>query len=116
MIQRSQTRAQLAAWLDGSKTPEQVWEWALDAQEQAQTKGFEDALVQDVVDVLAAIPVDLILAEDAEIMLYGLDNPADEADLAQNLLWNHLDSIDVESRRRNLADDPFYGPYCSPVT
>ena len=44
-------------------------------------------------------------------MAYTLSNPPEEADLGQNLLWNHLDELDTESRRTRLADDPFYGPF-----
>jgi hypothetical protein len=36
--------------------------------------------------------------------------------LAQNLLWNHLDNIDTEARRRALAEDEFYAPFCGAVT
>ncbi|MEM7001567.1 MAG: hypothetical protein AAF529_12340 [Pseudomonadota bacterium] len=101
---------ELQAWLDGERTAEAIWQWAL-----AQPRGqFEDGLVQDVVDILVDLPHDLILEEDAEVMLYGLNNPPDEADLAQNLLWNHMDGIDSNARRTSLADHPFYGPFCNP--
>ena len=114
MIDRAQTRDQLTAWMQGQRQAQEVWLWAEKAKLDRET--FEDRLVQDVVDILAALPQDLITEEDAEIMLYGLNNPIEEADLAQNLLWNHFDNIDIEARRRALADDPFYGPFCGSVT
>jgi hypothetical protein len=114
MIDRAQTRDQLTAWMKGQRKAQEVWLWAEQAKHDRET--FEDPLVQDVIDTLATLPQDLITVEDAEIMLYGLNNPIEEADLAQNLLWNHLDNIDTEARRRALAEDEFYAPFCGAVT
>lgn len=114
---RTDTLAWLHRWRQGDASAEQVWQWASEcaaAHSQGQTE-YEDELVRDVIDVLAALPQDLIILEDADVMIYGLENPADEADLAQNLLWNHLDTIDSQARRQLLADDPFYGPFCADV-
>lgn len=113
MISRAQTREKLQEWLDGSLTAETIWHWAMDIKDTDED--FEDGLVQDVVDVLVCLPQDLITLEEAEVMLYGLNNPADEADLAQNLLWNHMDSIDTETRRLTLAADAFYAPFCGAI-
>ena len=113
MIGRADTLAQLKAWQDGERSPEDIWLWANEQKSQALVP--EDSLVRDVIDILADLPQDLIGLEEAEIMVYGLSNPPEEADLAQNLLWNHLDGLDMDARRRALADDPFYGPYCLPT-
>lgn len=114
---RTTTREKLSAWLAGDLSAEALWQWA--QQEQVQLKEAQfagaDDLVRDIVDVLAGLPYDLILPEDGEVMLYGLTNPVEEADLGQNLLWNHLDGVDTESRRITLRDDPFYGPFCGQV-
>ncbi|MEM7077692.1 MAG: hypothetical protein AAF513_03585 [Pseudomonadota bacterium] len=103
----------LQDWVDGSSSEAQVWEWA------TSVKGVEapsDPFVRDVVDVLESLPYDLITTEDAELMLDALSNPEDEADLSQNLLWNHMDFIDTEARRRDLRDHPFYGPYTAGIS
>ena len=113
MIDRDATKTLLDAWLSGDQSAEAVWRWAANAQASGQS--YEDELVRDVVEILATLPQDLITVEDAEVMAYGLGNPPEEADLAQNLLWNHIDSIDSEGRRRALADDPLYGPYCAGI-
>ena len=113
MIGREETLAQLLAWQAGTASPETVWQWA--AQHKSSGQPAEDALVRDVIDVLADLPQDLVTLEEAEIMIYGLSNPPAEADLAQNLLWNHLDGLDMDARRRALAEDPFYGPFCLPT-
>ncbi|GIR64025.1 MAG: hypothetical protein CM15mP68_6910 [Pseudomonadota bacterium] len=47
--------------------------------------------------MLCAIPEDLLLPEDAEVMLDALANSQDEADLSANLLWNYADMIDQKS-------------------
>ena len=108
MISRKETKLILDQWNAGAIGAEAVWQWA----EKNKAAGeSEDALVRDIIDVLASLPFDLITEEDAEVMAYGLSNPAEEADLAQNLLWNHLDGVDTESRRTALAEDPFYGPF-----
>ncbi len=114
MTTREQAQTQLTAWIAGNLSAQAVWEWALACRE-APDWPPEDGLLRDVVDVLAALPVDLILEEDAEVMAYALGNPVSEADLGQNLLWNHLDAIDADGRRRDLREHPFYGPYCSDI-
>ena len=108
MISREETKAVLDEWLAGTREPKAVWQWA---EAKKAEGGAEDDLVRDIIDVLSSLPYDLVVEEDAEIMSSTLSNPAEEADLGQNLLWNHLDELDTESRRTRLADDPFYGPF-----
>lgn len=112
MTSRLETKKILDQWLAGEATPKAVWLWASAEKEAGDP---EDGLVQDVVDVLAGLPYELILEEDAEVMSYCLGNPAEEADLGQNLLWNHLDNVDSDSRRRALAEDEFYGPFTGDI-
>lgn len=112
MTSRVETKKVLDQWLAGESAPEAVWRWA---SAEKETGNPEDALVQDVVDVLAGLPYDLITEEDAEVMSYCLGNPVEESDLGQNLLWNHLDGVDTDSRRRALADDDFYGPFTGDI-
>ena len=112
MIDRHSTKSVLDAWIKGEKDAEAVWRWA---EEAHAGQSYEDDLVRDIVEVLATLPQDLITEEEAEVMSYGLGNAPEEADLAQNLLWNHIDGIDTEERRRRLSDHPLYGPYCAGV-
>ena len=100
---------QLLAWQAQQLASEAVWLWAL--EQRAESKP-SDAAVRDVLDMLCAIPEDLLLPEDAEVMLDALNNPLDQADLSSNLLWNYADMIDRVGRRQALVEDPFYGPYC----
>ena len=100
---------QLLAWQAEQLASEAMWLWAL---EQRAERKPSDSAVRDVLDMLCAIPEDLLLPEDAEVMLDALNNPLDQADLSSNLLWNYADMIDQNGRRQALFEDPFYGPYC----
>ena len=100
---------QLLAWQAEQLASEAMWLWAL---EQRAERKPSDSAVRDVLDMLCAIPEDLLLPEDAEVMLDALNNPLDQADLSSNLLWNYADMIDHNGRRQALIEDPFYGPYC----
>ena len=99
----------IAAWQSGQLSSEAMWNWALEQRAQCQPS---DVAVRDTLDMLCAIPEDLLLPEDAEVMLDALANSQDEADLSANLLWNYADMIDQNARRQALISDPFYGPYC----
>jgi hypothetical protein len=108
LIERNELSALLRRWVDQDADEEEVWQWAITARESDKPA---DALVGDIVDILQALPFDLINTEDAAVMLDALGNPSEETDLAQNLLWNHLDYVDAHSRRVQFASHPFYGPF-----
>lgn len=99
----------LQSWHAGQMDPMAVWEWAQTAK---QDNTPADELVRDLVDCLATLPFDLIVVEDAEVMLDALANPPEETDLSVNLLWNHLDGINADGRREQLRGDSFYGQFC----
>ena len=108
-LERPELIQQLSAWRSGRLASEAMWNWALEQRSQTTPS---DVTVRDALDMLCAIPEDLLLPEDAEVMLDALHNPLDQADLSSNLLWNYADMIDQNSRRQALVEDPFYGPYC----
>lgn len=109
MITREELTTLLNAWLAGSKTELDVWQWA----EQAKAQGdAADDLVRDLVDNLATLPFDMLTTEDVPVLLDALGNPIEETDLSVNLLWNHIDGIDTDGRRQLLKDHPFYGEFC----
>ncbi len=111
-MQREEVVAVLQAWLSDARDEAAVWAWARAAKEETKK---DDPLVRDVIDVLETLPFDLIDKEDALVMLDALDNPAEDADLGQNLLWNHLDGIDREARRERYRDHPFYGAFTGDI-
>ena len=108
-INRPELTQHLDAWINGKLSAEELWRWALEARSEREPG---DVAVRDIIDMLCSIPEDLLLPVDAEVMLDALNNPEDEADLSANLLWNYADMIDVSGRKKELADDPLYAPYC----
>ena len=108
-LARPELIEQITAWQSGQLSSEDMWNWAL---EQRAQRTPSDVAVRDALDMLCAIPEDLLLPEDAEVMLDALANSPDEADLSANLLWNYADMIDQNARRQALISDPFYCPYC----
>lgn len=109
VIARADLRRVLGDWVAGRSDAVTVWEWAQKAKQAGEP---EDLLVRDIVDVLEGLPHDLVLEEDALVMLDALDNPSDEVDLGANLLWNYMDGIDQDARRYALSQHEFYGPFC----
>ncbi|RZO70477.1 MAG: hypothetical protein EVA67_07975 [OM182 bacterium] len=109
-LDRATLMGKLADWQQQLLSSEDLWHWALEVHEKARPA---DEVVGNVLDLLATLPEGLMLPEDAVVLLDALGNPPDEADLSINLLWNYPDIIDLHGRRKALADDPFYGPYCA---
>ncbi len=119
MITRAEVRAVLSAWVAGERDELSVWHWleaqfAGDDAEAPRRPTCEDELVVDILDILAGMPHDLIVTEDAQVMLDALSNPTNEIDLSQNLLWNHIDLVDAHDRRQALREHAFYGPFIDP--
>jgi hypothetical protein len=108
-IERTTVVDKLTAWQSGAIDAKAIWEWSLTAVE---TGTPADAAVADVMDVLVALPQDLIIVDDAGVMLEALANPIEELTESQNLVWNYFDFIDTEGRKQMLADDAFYGEFC----
>ena len=108
-LDRQEVLAKLQSWQALEIDSEGIWQWALQAADQRTT---DDAVILAVMEMLCALPQDLWIEEDAQVMIDALGNPADQSDLSMNLLWNYPDIIDQRRRRRALEDHPLYGPYC----
>lgn len=113
LLQRNELIGQLKGWQDGELHSESIWRWALELKEVDYSPA--DAVIQDVVDVLADIPQDLITPEDAQVMIEALETNIGQDELSQNLLWNYFDYLNTESRKSLLIEDPFYAPFCTPA-
>jgi hypothetical protein len=108
-LDRQEVLAKLQSWQALEIDSEGIWQWALQAADQRTT---DDAVILAVMEMLCALPQDLWIEEDAQVMIDALGYPADQSDLSMNLLWNYPDIIDQRRRRRALEDHPLYGPYC----
>ena len=109
ILERDEVVSKLQAWQNQAVDSEGIWQWSLQA---AETRSTSDDVIKAVMEMLCALPQDLWIEEDAEVMIDALQNPLDQSDLSVNLLWNYPDSVDLRRRRRALEDHPLYGPYC----
>ena len=109
ILERDEVVSKLQAWQNQAMDSEGIWQWALQAVE---TRSTVDDVIKAVMEMLCALPQDLWIEEDAEVMIDALQNPMDQSDLSVNLMWNYTDMIDQNGRRQALVQDPFYGPYC----
>ena len=110
ILQRDEIIYKLRAWHQQALESEEIWRWALQATSESAT---DDEVIKAVMEMLCAIPQDLWIEEDAQVMIDALSNPVDQSDLSINLLWNYPDIVDLADRRRTLHHHPLYGPYCS---
>ena len=113
LLQRDELLEQLKSWQLGNLPAESIWRWALGLKEGDYSPA--DAVIQDVVDVLADIPQDLITLEDAQVMIEALETNIGQDELSQNLIWNYFDYLNTEARKSVLSEDPFYAPFCTPA-
>ena len=113
LLQRDELVDQLLGWQNGEVNAESIWRWASELKEGNYSPA--DSVIQDVVDVLADIPQDLITLEDAQVMIEALESNIGQDELSQNLLWNYFDYLNTESRKSVLIEDPFYAPFCAPA-
>ncbi len=116
MITREQLLQVLDGWQSGDMNELAVWQWGEQARTEIrrQLQDAEpevDGLVRDIVDLLAALPYEMLVTEDLQVLTDALSNPVEETDLSQNLLWNHMDAVDVDARRMQFAEHPFYGQF-----
>ncbi|MEM7098824.1 MAG: hypothetical protein AAF541_11240 [Pseudomonadota bacterium] len=102
----------LTQWQSGERDELAIWEWAAESVEARQANGPDaDELVRDIMDLLGALPYEMVIVDDLPVFLDALENPLEETDLSINLLWNHMDAVDVDTRRLQHAEHPFYGQF-----
>ena len=111
MIAREGVKAKLLAWQSGEENELGIWRWADDLKRDIANTPAADDLVRDIIDLLAALPYEMLVAEDIDVLLDALANPPEDTDLSINLLWNHMDGFDADSRRAEYANHPFYGEF-----
>ena len=97
ILERDEVVSKLQAWQNQAMDSEGIWQWALQAVE---TRSTVDDVIKAVMEMLCALPQDLWIEEDAEVMIDALQNPMDQSDLSVNLLWNYPDIVDMRGRRR----------------
>jgi len=116
LASREQIQQVLGQWQAGTMDELAVWQWAEQARQELRQAietqpAARDELARDLLDILAALPYEMLVVEDIVVLLDALANPIAETDLSINMLWNHMDAIDVDTRRDEYIDHPFYGQF-----
>ena len=83
ILQRDEIISKLQAWHQQALDSEEIWRWALQATAECVT---EDVVIRAVMEMLCAIPQDLWVEEDAQVMIDALSNPVAQSDLSINLI------------------------------
>ena len=65
LLDREELLAKLKDWQNDNLNAESIWRWALELKEAYSPS---DRVVQDVVDVLAELPQDLVTVEDLSLI------------------------------------------------
>ena len=111
-VTRAELRSMLQAWQEGRVTPGEVHSWAEDRY-AAHAFEPEDEIANEILACLDMLDINLTTVEDVPVLLEALDVSAGNLTAAQTLLSLHAETIDVKKRRRSLAGDPLYAPFCS---
>ncbi len=110
-VTRSELGQLLADWQAGHVAAASVHEWAV-ARYAVTGVNAEDEVVNEVLDLLDALDVNLITAAEVPALQRLLQSPASALDSALEAYDSDIALVDYESRRRDLANDPLYAPFC----
>ena len=105
----------LAEWEAGRVTAVEVHEWAV-ARYAVSGVEIENDVVNQVLAELDALDVNLVIAQDVpELRTLLRSDPATSA-AAIARYESYAASLDLAARRRQLAGDPLYAPFCGPAS
>lgn len=100
----------LRQWKAGLLTHPQVHDWATD-RHAVDAWDPEDGAVAEVLACLDMMDMNLVVAEDADVLLAALGEKT--AERAAQALDAYQDTIDLKARKLRLAGDPFYARFCN---
>jgi hypothetical protein len=99
-------RDKLTQWIAGELTARDVHAWA-ESRFASEEWDPESSAVNHVLSELDRMDMNLITVEDAPVFLSALEAPN-----ALRVIGDHFATLDVEPRKRALASDPMYAPFC----
>jgi hypothetical protein len=99
-------REVLDQWIVGQLTASEVHAWA-ETRYLSEEWEPESEAVNFVLSELDRLDMNLLTLEDAPVFLKALQGPD-----TKRVIGNHYASMDIEARRRALASDPLYAPFC----
>ena len=111
LITRSDLKSVLAAWQSGRMSAPDVHRWA-EARFAVDAWDCEDDVANEVLAQLDMLDMNLIIKDDVPSLLAMLEAPAGDAASALDQFEGRLSAEDMDRRRKELAGDPTYGPFC----
>lgn len=102
----------LERWKAGLITEAQVQEWAESFTDESDypdvSHSEDDSIANEVLLRLDALPMMLLTKNDIPAVIRFLETPCGQAEEGWREWEAYWDSIDVEERRQEVADNPFY--------
>jgi hypothetical protein len=111
VVGRDELRTVLNSWQSGRLTAGEVHEWA-EARFATDAWECEDDVANEVLAALDTLDMNLVTRDDVPVLLAMLSMPPGQARSAAELLDAHFDGVNLDNRRRSLANDPTYSRFC----
>jgi hypothetical protein len=111
VVSRNELRGLLDEWSRGNQTAAQVHDWA-EARYAVDAWSCEDDVVNEVLAELDTLDMNLLTSEDIPVLNAMLELPRGQATLAHDLLKSHFAKVSLDARKKELAADPTYAPFC----
>ena len=110
-ITREQLDHLLSDWCAGRMTATTVHDWAVNRYAVSDFTP-EDAIVNEVLARLDMLDANLTTADDVPALRRLLASRPHSLAEAVSRYEEYLESVDFGERRRRLANEPMYAPYC----
>jgi hypothetical protein len=111
VLTRRDLRQMLVEWSDGRQTAAQVHGWA-EARFAVDAWDCEDDVVNEVLAELDTLNMNLLTTEDIPTLYAMLDLSRGQARIAHDLMKSHFAKVSLDFRKKQLAADPTYAPFC----
>jgi hypothetical protein len=111
LVTRNDLRSVLREWAAGRHSPEHVHQWA-ERRFADEAWECEDDIANEVLAQLDMLDINLVTPDDLPALLVILQLPTGQARTASATFGSRLSPADLERRRKELAEDPTYGPFC----
>jgi hypothetical protein len=111
LITRDDLRSLLTAWHAGSHSAADVHSWA-EARFAVDAWECEDDVANEVLAQLDMLDMNLVTRDDVPALLAMLDVPSGQGAGASQQFEARISSSDLERRKKQLATDPTYAPFC----
>lgn len=111
VVTRDDLRTVLEDWQSGKRTSGEVHEWA-EARYAVDGWECEDDVANEVLAALDVLDMNLVTREDVPVLQVMLQLPPGQGARAAELLDAHFQETSLNDRKKSLASDPTYAPFC----